>query len=234
MAGHRTPFDDVHVGVAISDNLTFTPGDYVGPGGDQVQLRFVGVSDGAWSDEDCLYDSNGLAQVDNIVVAISGGPTMSEDFEDGTARTGSRSSTPASATSRRSGATSKTSIRARRTPAQVAFIDDGIVVPGTGGTSCITWCYGPNGYIVNNTGGLPARRAHIDNVIFSPVLEWPAGDDGAVLAFDVFVHEDLIAGVSPGIFYQWHMRSTVSTNPDDITAKAWEDLPGCTTRAAST
>ena len=107
--------------------------------------------------------------------------------------------------------------------AQVAFIDDGQVVPGTGGTQCITWCYGPGGYIVNNTGGLVGPSAHIDNLLISPALAWPAGNDGAVLTFDVYHHDDLIAGVSPGVFYTWRVRSVATGNPADLEATYWED-----------
>ena len=57
---------------------------------------------------------------------------------------------------------------------QVAFIDDGVVVPGTGGSRCINWCYGPGGYIVTTTGGLAGPRYHIHNAIESPVMAWPA------------------------------------------------------------
>ena len=46
---------------------------------------------------------------------------------------------------------------------QEAFIDDGQVVPGTGGSPCITWCYGPGGWIVNTTGGLAGPDEHIQN-----------------------------------------------------------------------
>ena len=34
------------------------------------------------------------------------------------------------------------------------WIEDGGVVPGTGGTPCITWCYGPEGFVTNGTGGV--------------------------------------------------------------------------------
>ena len=57
--------------------------------------------------------------------------------------------------------------------AQAAFIDDGVIVPGTGGTNCVSWCYGPSGYVVNNVGGLAGPSAHIHNAIESPVMDWP-------------------------------------------------------------
>ena len=37
---------------------------------------------------------------------------------------------------------------------QVAFIDDGLVVPGTGGSPCVNWCYGPDGWVFNVDAGL--------------------------------------------------------------------------------
>ena len=58
---------------------------------------------------------------------------------------------------------------------QVAFVDNGVVVPGTGGSPCTTWCYGPGGYIVNNTGGLMGPEHYITNRIVSPKRPWPAG-----------------------------------------------------------
>jgi len=90
---------------------------------------------------------------------------------------------------------------------QVAYIDDGVVVPGTGGSDCLNWCYGPLGYIVNTTGGLAGPSSHIQVLTSSPVMTWPnATYDGMVWAFDVYRHEDLSAD-SPGVFYQWGVRS---------------------------
>jgi len=103
----------------------------------------------------------------------------------------------------------------------VAFIDDGLVVPGTGGYLGTSWTYGPAGYIVNPEGGLCGPDFYIHNEIWSPVLNWPAGDyDGAVLAFDVYSHMN---PPPTGIFYIWHVRSTSSTNPSDIENADWHD-----------
>jgi hypothetical protein len=218
------PYTDIHVGVSVNQNITFTPSDYVGPAGNQLQLRFVGFSDGAWSDEDCLYDSNGLAQVDNIVIAITGGPTFSENFEDNISQDWVQVFNPGVGDYSHiwSGLQDIDPCASNLTP-QVAFIDDGVVVPGTGGTSCVTWCYGPGGYTVNNTGGLAGPDNHIENLLVSPVLVWPAGYDGAQFTFDVYRHEDLVAGVSPGIFYQWHVRSVNTGDPADLETAAWQD-----------
>ena len=147
-------YDAVHTGVVIDESVTFQPGDYAGSGGDELQLRFQGFSDGAWSDEDCLYNSNGLAQVDDIQVTI-GGQTFADDFDDGVSHHWFEVEPPSVGDFAKiwSGLQDIDPCRTNLS-AQVAFIDDGIVVPGTGGTHCITWCYGPGGYIVNNTGGL--------------------------------------------------------------------------------
>ncbi len=103
---------------------------------------------------------------------------------------------------------------------QVAFIDDGLVVPGTGGTPCVTWCYGPGGYIVNSTGGLGGPEAHLDNLVLSPPLAWPAGNDGAILAFGLYQHDDLYQG-GAGIVAGWQVRSVSSGDPADLATATW-------------
>jgi hypothetical protein len=106
---------------------------------------------------------------------------------------------------------------------QVNFIDDGIVIPQTGGTMCISWCYGPMGYIVNNDGGLAGAGHYLHNKLLSPVVTWPeTGAEGARLEFSVYEHENL-GPDSPGIFYTWHFRSTASADPSDIESVPWRD-----------
>jgi len=89
---------------------------------------------------------------------------------------------------------------------QVVFIDDGLVVPGTGGWSDITWPYGPGGYTINPGGGLAGDGHYLWNEIWSPELIWPAGNNAARLAFDVYLHEEL-AQPWARIFVVWHVRS---------------------------
>ncbi len=216
------PYDYVRIGIVIDETITFQPGDYAGPGGDEVQLRFRGDSDGAWSDEDCLYDSEGLAQVDDIRVTIDG-QTFLDDFDDGIVHHWTEVE--------QSGCGDFAKIWqnlqdidpcvSNSTP-QVAFIDDGVVVPGTGGSPCITWCYGPGGYIVNPTGGLLGPEYGIENLIISPPLEWPAGYDGAV--------PDLRRLPSRGTHHQrlaGHLlsvaRAFVGTAPGGLASATWED-----------
>ena len=117
---------------------------------------------------------------------------------------------------------------------QVAFIDDGVVVPGTGGSECINWCYGPDGYIVTTTGGLAGPSGHIHNAIESPIMAWPSPKnesdpdyDGILLAFGVYRHEDLIHPDAPGIYYTWGVRSADTDGSagavQDITSQSWKD-----------
>ncbi|MFO7653508.1 MAG: FlgD immunoglobulin-like domain containing protein [Candidatus Krumholzibacteriia bacterium] len=110
---------------------------------------------------------------------------------------------------------------ANRSP-RWGFVDDGMIVPGTGGSSCWTWCYGPYGWTLNATGGLAGPGNYLWNEIHSPVLPWPAHRPRAVLGFDAFVHEPLRAG-NPGMCVVWHVRSTASSDPADIAGAAWRD-----------
>jgi len=109
------------------------------------------------------------------------------------------------------------------TTTQVAFIDDGIIVPGTGGTLGMTHQYGPAGFIVNPVGGLGGPDHHLSNEIWSPPFGWPdPNQDGAILEFDVFIHEDLRVNQSPGMFGLWRVRST--DDPAGETGwSAWRD-----------
>jgi hypothetical protein len=213
------------VGTANFDqNITFTPSDYVGPSGNQLELRFQGFSDGAYSDEDggC---SSGLAQVDNIRVTI-GANVWYDDMEDGQIHNWHQVFDVAVGDYAKiwSGLQDVDPCVVNSSP-QVAFVDDGVVVPGTGGTPCQSWCYGPGGYIVNNTGGLVGPASHLDNLLISPVLNWPAGNDGAILTYDVYRHEDIIVHNTAGIFYQWHVRSINENDPGHpaLDAAAWQD-----------
>ncbi len=64
---------------SLDTPVTFASADYVDA---TAQLRLRVYTDGGWSDEDCIWDTQGAVQVDNLAVAIHGGPTFGEDFED--------------------------------------------------------------------------------------------------------------------------------------------------------
>jgi hypothetical protein len=214
--------------IEVSHAFTVGCGQYAGPSGDQIQLGIRFVSDFIWSDEDGNWPTErGACQVDDITVTVNGVLVDAEDFESGTL--GSWQQVPQPGVG--DFAALYTHLGdldpcASNWSPQVAFIDDGVVVPGTGGTTCITWCYGPGGYIVNNTGGLMGNDYYIHNGVTSPVLTWPSEPacDQAFLTFDVYRHELLgQVNVWPGVFYQYWARSVDTGDPADLELAPWQN-----------
>lgn len=226
--------------VAVSNSVSYLPGEYVE--GTDIVVAFRFTSDDAYSDEDCQAPSAGACQVDDINVNIVNGTFEEdyfEDFEHGGVPDDFGLWTPVLLAGVGDFAKIWTGLEdadpcATNYTPQVAFIDDGVVVPGTGGSDCINWCYGPGGYIVSTTGGLAGYPSHIHNAIESPVMAWPpsrsAGDpdpNGASLTFSGYRHEDLTAD-APGIFLTWAVRSADTDNSaghgfQDINYQGWED-----------
>ena len=226
--------------VAVSGAVSYLPHEYVD--GTDIVLSFRFTSDVGWSDEDCAYPSSGACQIDDINVNIVNDSFVGdffEDFEHGGVPDDFGIWEPGSNVGVGDFAKIWTGLEdndpcVTNYSPQVAFIDDGIVVPGTGGSDCINWCYGPGGYIVTTTGGLVGDWGHIHNAIESPVMAWPSaktsGDpvpDGIDLTFSVFVHEDLTSD-SPGIFYTWAVRSadtdgSAGHGVEVISQQIWQD-----------
>ncbi|MBK7189731.1 MAG: hypothetical protein IPH86_13890, partial [bacterium] len=69
--------------VVIDYTFTYSAAERVD--GDQIAIAFVFESDGAWSDADCYWPTDGAAMVDDLVVTVTAGDatTYVEDFEDG-------------------------------------------------------------------------------------------------------------------------------------------------------
>jgi len=221
--------------IAVTGSVTYLPQEYVGGTHIAVYWRFR--SDGAWSDEDCLFPNAGGCMVDDVNIRVTNDGSSTDyftDFNDGSfglwnivipdgvgdfARIyrGLGENDPCGT----------------NFTAQVAFIDNDVAVPGTGGSTCLNWCYGPGGYIVTTTGGLIGETDHIHNAIESPVMAWPVAKDcvspvpdGIILTFSVYKHEDLTDD-APGIFYTWGVRSAdtdgSSGDVQDITEQHWRD-----------
>ena len=209
-------------GIHLVEAMVYQPGDYVGPNADQVAVRLTFVSDGAFDDATCFWPTHGALQVDDITVSVSqGSQVFFDDFEDGTLGNWQPRATAGVGdfAALRGNLRDLDPCHENSTP-QVSFIDDGVVVPGTGGSPCLNWCYGPGGYIVNTTGGL-APQFELENSVVSPVMPWPNADyEGITLAFDAYSHEDLSAD-APGIFYRWDVRSTTATDPAGIEGALW-------------
>ena len=112
---------------------------------------------------------------------------------------------------------------------QVSFIDDGEVVPGTGGTPCVDWCYGPYGWVFNVTAGLDGHgvafgpapaNAGVWNGVVSPYFSWPENADGGEIAFDVYAHRQTYeCGVTT---YGWTYRVTDAEDPAMLEEESWK------------
>jgi hypothetical protein len=223
------PFDGVHTATLIDETFTVPPEDYVDG---TLRIRFYGESDGGWSDEDCDWDTHGLARVDEITVTVDGQLVSYEDLEDGESQDWKQLALPlvGDFTQLRCGLDDLDPLQ-ENDSWQVTFIDDGIVVPGTGGTPCVNWCYGPDGWVFNVTAGLDGwgvpdgpfwwqGNSGVWNGIISPPLAWPAAATAGQFSFDVYAHmQTYSCGFTS---YGWTMRSTTSPDPADLQITDWE------------
>jgi hypothetical protein len=212
------------VPVVLDLNFTLMPSEYVGADDDQIRLRWRFVSDIAWSDEDGVIDTNGAAQIDNIQVTFDQGAGPVEishdDFE------------PGHAVHWQPGLGRRSASYAQSWPAlqdldpcldnptpQLAFIDDGVVVPGTGGTLGVDWTYGPGGHVVHFCEFGDPYGYTVD-AAWSPVLTWPGGGyDGAMIEFDLYAH--FLIGHDD--FYFYSVRSSADGT---ATWSDWYTFPG--------
>ena len=208
--------------VAVDYTFTYTPAELYR--GTDIAVAFVFDADGGWGDGDCLWPTDGAARLDDVVVTLDG-VDYSEDFEDGQlgpdwVATRNQGVGDYARVWRKTGDLDECASNYSRL---VAFIDDGLVVPGTGGTRGGPGMdYGvPGGWVVNPRGGLLGPSTHMEDVLYSPVMDWPSPSlGGMTFAFDVYRHELLIMGDSPQIFYTWSIRSTAG---GDITNAPWVD-----------
>lgn len=183
--------------------------------GDSVQVRFYFHSDGAWSDEDGLWPTDGAIVIDSLSLSDSGGLLDFQDFE--------TESPGAHSTADGHWNTSTPRTRGNFTglfPGMTVLQEDGCV-------NDISSLWGFfNGSTDNySCGGHPEQLAvpmgfpgnysegdYISNEIWSPVLDWkhdmnggsiPPTAEQAVLEFDVY--RDL--SINSLVFYRWNVRS---------------------------
>jgi len=195
-------------GLVIQETVDVDPAGYTGDLMDEVRVVWRVSSDLGYSDEDCRWTTSGAVQIDNIAISFIGvqvGDT--ETCEPGTPSAWSQDYETGVGDFSKVWPALQDGDRCydNNTPV-LAFIDDGEVVPGTGGYLCQTYCYGPGGYIVNPEGGLAGPEHDIHNYFVSPNMALPdmAGQNLDV-AWDVFRHN--IVGLT-GIFYLWYVQST--------------------------
>jgi len=215
-------WDGEFIHEAIDLAFSVDPVDYVGPDSDTIRLRWGFTSDGGWSDEDCSYPTVGAIQLDDVTVYVEDEVVSFDDFEnpDDVDWTVGEAPYVGDFAQIMSDLEDLDPCVSNRSP-QVVFIDDGIVVPGTGGSPCITWCYGPDGWVVTPDGGLAGEDYQIQNAVISPVIEWPAGGmAGAILRFDAYKHEPAVLPSSQ-VFIVWGVRSINTGDPDDLEHAPW-------------
>ena len=219
-------YSGLNVGVVFSQTFPVASTDYVGTAHDKVHLRWAALADGGWSDSDCLWPTSGHSQIDKLEVQFGGVRQAYDDFEGAKTRTG-----PLWTFAFPPGVGDFSKVWPRlgdvdictsNNSPQFAFIDDGIVVPGTGGTLGLTWTYGPSGYTVNLLGGLAGPAYSLTNEVWSPELIWPAPSgtplasyDGGRFTWNVYTHLPL----TNGLFYQWQIRNSIDGG---LTWGAWK------------
>ncbi|UCG52431.1 MAG: hypothetical protein JSW58_02445 [Candidatus Latescibacterota bacterium] len=192
--------------------------------GDSIQVRFQFKSDGAWSDQDGLWPTDGAVIIDSLTLRDESGVLSFQDFEaepDGTHRTNDGH---------------------WQASGMLTFGDYGALVPGATllqEDECrynisAVWGFfngSPDDY---SCGGHPEQLAvplskegetasqwddlFIDNEIWSPFIDWthdldgtpvPAAANVAYLEFDVY--KDLT--LENLVFYSWYVRGVVDGCP---------------------
>jgi hypothetical protein len=183
------------------------------------------TSDGVYSDDDCLYPSAGAIQIDNIQVTINqedAPPVVSpvETCQPGDPVQWEGVGEPSCGNFGQLMANLDDidPDQDNHSP-QWTFIDDGIIVPGTGGSLCDTWCYGPGGFVLNSTGGLCGEGSEIHNSVLSPAIELPRSPFSyLVLGFDAYLHID---EESQYTGYTGYMGWDLETTADPTGASGW-------------
>ena len=216
----------------VSTPIVYTGNDY--SAGGTIRVRMVFSSDGAWSDEDGLWPTEGAVQLDDITLVTSQG-SFSEDFEGGGPYLFEPTIPPFA------GDFAAVYARvedldpcAENTSPVLGFVDTGQQInnaPGpdgvssTGGSLSPNWDYGvPGGWVVNHTGGVSFGTVALSNEAWSPEIPWdlPGSEDDAVdvvgarVRFSVWQHLPLL----DGIFHVWHVRSR---SAQDAVWSNWQD-----------
>jgi len=182
--------------------IEYTGGDYSGPGNNEIIIRMAGRSDGAWSDEDGLFPTNGLAQVDNVTVTsanlLDPADGNLEDFEGSPAGflwQPEKAPFAGNYTDIYDRITDVDPCRENETPVLGMIDHPAAYVPGdataigdvdtflpknlfpapaaTSGTQSTNWNYGiPGGWVVNYNGGISGGALDLDNEWWSPEIDW--------------------------------------------------------------
>jgi hypothetical protein len=70
------------VGTPVSLTINYSPGEYLGNGGDLARIAVTFESDGNWDDQDCAWPTVGAIQMDQVQVSITNGDHEESTFDD--------------------------------------------------------------------------------------------------------------------------------------------------------
>ena len=194
--------------------------------GDSIQFRFLFSSDGAWSDRDGLWDTDGAILIDSLTISDETGVLDFQDFE----------ADPAGATQTNDGhwraSTSEPYGNVTGLYSALEFVQED---PCLSRISSL-WAFINESAANYACGGFPQqvavpyartidqfvwpREVWVWSEVWSPVMDWsvdihgtpvPASSSVAILEFDVYRDLPLDALV----FYTWSIRGVFSGCPDD-------------------
>jgi hypothetical protein len=190
-----TALDGMAQALALSESFTYQPGDFLGQAADQVELELRFTSDYGWSDEDCLFWGAGAVQIDNILVTVEQPDaepfTQLETCEEATTYWTPVPPVGVGNFGQLWTGLDDLDLEQDNHSPQWAFLDDGIIVPGTGGSYCVDgyWCYGPDDLVVNIDGGLLGSGNYLRSSVVSPAVALPEQDfDTLVMSLDAYLH----------------------------------------------
>ncbi|MEJ2722844.1 MAG: hypothetical protein P8181_17160, partial [bacterium] len=188
-----------------------------GPAPDSIRVRFRFESDGAYSDEDGIFDSDGAVIIDSLVVSDSTGVVNFQDFE----------TEAVGATTTADGAWSAGAFPGYGVYA--GLFHGGNVLqedPCVENTSCL-WGFFAGSTADYGCGGHPEQLAvpfrnerdqFMNNEIWSPWIDWDRDVDGNPVPaaasqafFDFDVYTDL--PLENVVFYTWYVRAKVDGCP---------------------
>jgi len=176
--------------------------------GGSARIRFNFSADGAWSDSDGLWDTDGAFIVDNLKVEDSGGIESNQTFE--AEAPGAHGTVDGHWTSCNLPGYGDL---AALLPGTAALQED----PCARDLSCL-WTFYNNSTSFYGCGGFPGQKAvpygnaagqYLTNEVWSPNIAWVGAGTEGLLEFDVY--RDL--PLDNLVFYVWQVRSIVGGCP---------------------
>jgi hypothetical protein len=189
-----------------------------------VRFRFRMLSDGTYSDEDCLYDSHGAIQLDNIQIADSTGILHFENFENETL--GSTTTDDGVWVAR--GPTPYGNFADLFAGNEVVQLDpqyhnDGHFWAFLRGSTDVNagFCPDPDSLIIPFSKWLDGKEENLDNVACSPVIDWTVDKNGLPIPYNATitllqfrVYRDMDPNQNNNVvFYKWHVRTFERGSP---------------------